>query len=75
MGRPAFVVRKGRPGAEFPSSEMGAYDTSILSEEQKVRRGEGGTNSAARGAYMPAWGADDLSDQELQMIADYLGTQ
>ena len=33
-GYSTFVVRNGRPGVEFPESEMSAYDTSILSVQQ-----------------------------------------
>lgn len=29
-----FVVRSGRPGVEFPTSEMSAYDESLLTPEQ-----------------------------------------
>lgn len=33
-GYSTFVVRNGRPGVEFPMSEMSAYDTSLLSVSQ-----------------------------------------
>jgi mono/diheme cytochrome c family protein len=33
-GYSTFVVRNGRPGVEFPMSEMSAYDTSLLSVQQ-----------------------------------------
>ncbi len=33
-GYATFVVRSGRPGVEFPMSEMSAYDTSLLTVQQ-----------------------------------------
>lgn len=121
-----FVVRNGRPGLEFPMSQMSAYDTSLLSDLQleeildflsdmpqpttgeglyldycanchgadalggvvgqdldektftdiltQVREGDGDNNYALRDMYMPSWTNAELSDAEVQLISDYLGT-
>jgi mono/diheme cytochrome c family protein len=39
---------------------------------ERVRRGHGGSNYASE--YMPAWGPDELSDNDLALIAQYLST-
>lgn len=41
---------------------------------EKVREGEGGKNYGARGQYMSAFDAAELSNAEVQAIADYLAT-
>ena len=123
-GYSTFVVRNGRPGVEFPMSEMSAYDTSLLSVQQleeiwdflsdmpqpttgeglflgycanchgadalggvvdqdldeedfldileQVREGDGENDYAARLEYMPSWTNAELSDEEVQLISDYL---
>lgn len=119
-----FVVRSGRPGAEFPDSEMSAYPETLITDEkleeiwdyldsfpqpttgeglyldycrnchgenarggvsdrsidgedfadveENVRQGNGGTNYADREGFMNARTENELSDAELQQIADYL---
>jgi ubiquinol-cytochrome c reductase cytochrome c subunit len=41
---------------------------------EQVRQGEGGTNYAARTAFMRAWPDADLSDAEVQLVVDYILT-
>lgn len=41
---------------------------------ERVRGGHGGTSYGARREYMPAWSTSQLSDDEVDAIASYLGT-
>jgi mono/diheme cytochrome c family protein len=60
-------ARGGMAGADI--SDKGFNDAS-----EKVRRGEGGVDYGNRAAYMPAFGGEVLSDDELRAITDYLAT-
>lgn len=60
-----------------PTGTGGAVPENILEEApderlEKVRKGEGGTNYAARLEYMPAFASDRLTDAEVQAIMDWL---
>lgn len=41
---------------------------------EKVRQGSGGQNYGARTRYMPAFGADVLSDEEVRAITEHIAT-
>ena len=44
----------------------------VLELSQKVRYGHGGANYASRTSYMPAWGADALTDADLTALRTYV---
>jgi mono/diheme cytochrome c family protein len=61
-------------GADAASGSVGLDIKLELHElPEKVRGGVAG-DFDARTSYMPSWGADKLTDAEIQMISDYVGT-
>jgi mono/diheme cytochrome c family protein len=62
-------ARGGRVGKDI--QEKGAELNDLT---EKVREGEGGTNFGSAVLYMPHWATDEISDDELALIGEYLTT-